>query len=284
MAKRFWKRLAELYTALVINTGGGEPPFDQPAPQSHDQVKAVISDDGRGCALPTFPAGDSLVLNGVSPATISFVGMLAKMGVPSFGEGTLIGTPEGWCRDEHLTEGQLVRTHAGFLPVIWHGWRQLDRLQLEAAPEQRLIRLKAGHFGPDRDLIVSPQRAICCGQNLVRARHLAQWAKGAHVERGIRGVTYHHFLLPVHALLQANGTGAESSYPGPEAMKVLLPPQRLAVAESLLRNRQHGGSRVETYGPRCLPLLSGREARTFLVPSDTGKPLIELPSEFTAFS
>lgn len=219
---------------MTLVSGQKTDPFDVSDLTNPDgsAVKAfglAISDDGHGNALLAFPGGYSLVLNGVSAAKASSAGILAKMGAPCFAEGTRNCTPEGWCRVEDLTEGQMVRTQAGFMRVIWHGWRQLDCEQPEAAPEQTPIRLKAGHFGLEADLVVSPQHAICCGQNLVRARHLAQWAKGADVARGIRKVTYHHIQPPVHALLQVQGLWAESFYPGSEAMKALLPTQRMAL-------------------------------------------------------
>ena len=72
-----------------------------------------------------------------------------------------------------------------------------------------------------RDLVVSPQHGVAVGGALIRARHLAEFGRGAHVARGVKAVTYHHLLMPRHALLRAEGAWAESFYPGEEALRML---------------------------------------------------------------
>ena len=151
------------------------------------------------------------------------------------------------------------------MPVIWRGARSLDMGALEARPEQRPIRLKAGHFGLARDLVVSPQHGMAVGGALIRARHLAEFGRGAHVARGVKAVTYHHLLMPRHALLRAEGAWAESFYPGEEALRMLLAADRSAVARAVLgRDAGMGEDLAAVFGPRCLPLLTGREARARL--------------------
>ena len=49
----------------------------------------------------------------------------------------------------------------------------------------------------------------------MRAKHLLSEGDGRfRLARGKRGVTYHHLLLPRHALIFANGALSESLYPG----------------------------------------------------------------------
>ncbi len=231
-----------------------------------------VSDDGKGNALLTFPGGETLVLQGVSPASLAAPGMMAAMGVPCFAQGSLIDTPDGAVPVESLSPGDLVLTGAGAQRVLWTGQRLLDAEALALRPDLRPIRLRAGHFGLTCDLLVSPQHGIQVGDALIRARHLALNAGGAHVAQGVRGVRYHHILLPCHAVLSVQGARAESFYPGSEALRGLLWADRIAVAALVLgaQNRR-GGVRIprqslqQVYGPRILPLMCAKQARLALV-------------------
>ena len=207
----------------------------------------AVGNDGNGNAVLTFPGGETVVLVGVTPATAATPGMLARMGVPCFASGTRILTPRGERRVEDIRPGDLVTlATGGTAPVIWHGRRALSASDLADLPDLRPIRLRAGFFGLTRDLIVSPQHAIRVQGVLVRARHLAALGQGAHVARGIRSLSYHHLLLPRHALILAHGAATESFYPGPVALAALSPADRTAIAATL--------GPTATYGPRCLPL------------------------------
>jgi hypothetical protein len=227
-----------------------------------------------GSAMLTFPGGETVTLHGVSPDVLEKSGMLHAMGVPCFAAGTQIATPGGWSSVEDLAMGALVLTEAGPVPVLWHGSRHLDSAALDERPDLRPIRLRAGHYGLDRDLVVSPQHAIKVGGALIRARHLVEWGQGAQVARGMKAVTYHHILLPAHALVRANGGWAESFFPGREGLMALTPWDQMALAMRIL-GPQGAGQRLKNgridaealalaYGPRCLPLLIGRQARRLL--------------------
>lgn len=104
------------------------------------------------------------------------------------------------------------------LPVIWSGRRHICAADLDLRPEWRPIHFPAGAIGNRKALRLSPQHAVairlCDGQDwLVRARHLAEAGYGgARVARGVRAVTYHHHLLPRHAILSAAGPAVESFY------------------------------------------------------------------------
>jgi hypothetical protein len=116
------------------------------------------------------------------------------------------------------------------------------------------------------------------GDTLIRARHLAEWGLGAHVARGIRTVTYHHILLARHGLLKAEGAWAESLYPGREALNTLVWQDRITLARCIMGPSRISAVKlgdkcsftfdaealIRTYGQRCLPLLTGREARSVL--------------------
>lgn len=223
----------------------------------------TVLDDGAGSAKLMFPGGESVVLQGLSPATLQQPGLLHAMGVPCFVEGTRIATPAGARRVEDIAPGDLVVTAGGAVqPVIWHGRRAIAQAVLAGRPQLRPVRLPArgGHAA----LWVSPQHAVHVAAlgGLVRAGHLGEIGLSDPVEwRG--GVVYHHLLLPRHALICAEGQWCESFYPGPMALAMLGP---LAVAEvraalvPQLQPRQ-GEDLAAAYGPRCLPLLTRRHLR-----------------------
>lgn len=116
----------------------------------------VVSDDGSGNAVLTFPDGTSTTLIGVSPTQVDTSAELVAMDIPCFAAVTMIETGRGAVAIEKLTEGDLVQTRDhGLQPIRWIGWRTVDARH-DLAP----IRIKAGTFGNDRDLLVSPQHRI----------------------------------------------------------------------------------------------------------------------------
>lgn len=236
-------------SALTDASGGPVKAFD-----------VVVGSDPAGNAMLTFPGGEVLVLDGISPATVSQPGMLVKMGIPCFAAGTRIAVPGGWAAVEDLGPGDLVETAEGPRPVVWAAARRLDAADLEARPDWRPIRLRAGSFGLLRDLILSPQHGVVVAGRLIRARHLAAWGAGARVARGMRAVRYHHLLLPRHGLIRAEGAWCESFYPGAEALRALSACDLARLMAAL----GGPGDVAAVYGPRCLALATGREARSLL--------------------
>ncbi|MGL4311004.1 MAG: Hint domain-containing protein [Paracoccaceae bacterium] len=227
----------------------------------------TVSDDGQGNALLSFSGGESLLLRGVAPSQVSTQQMLVSMGVPCFVRGTMIQTAQGEKPVEDLQAGEHVMTRdAGLVPVIWSGARLLDRADLARRPDLRPIILSAGALGQPRALQVSPQHALAVlvggTEHLVRARHLAELGlHRIHQAKGRQQVSYHHILLPAHALVRANGLWAETFYPGPVALKDLAEDalQRLAQALRGAHDILSGHRAVETaYGPRIRPLLTRR--------------------------
>ncbi|MBL4541625.1 MAG: Hint domain-containing protein, partial [Rhodobacteraceae bacterium] len=70
-------------------------------------------------------------------------------------------------------------------------------------------------------------RRYGCARKFLPAKDLIGW-------RGIelcppKAVTYHHIALDPYAMLVANGTPAESFWPGPEALKTLTPARQIAL-------------------------------------------------------
>jgi hypothetical protein len=228
----------------------------------------TVSDDGHGNALLTFPQGETLLLQGVSPAVVSAPGMLAAMGVPCFAAGTRIMTPQGPRKVEHIAPGDPVSLACGGqAAVLWAGQRQLGAAELAANPGLQPIRISTGRPGAARGLLLSRQHAVAVngpgGAVLVRAGHLAQLGWGARQTRGLRQITYHHLLLPRHALILAEGMAVESLYPGPQSLAAFLPADRARLLACLARSvpAAPGQTPAEAYGPRCLPLLGLAQAR-----------------------
>ena len=188
----------------------------------------VVSDDGFGNALLTFPEGETVVMQGVSPAQMSTTAQIQAAGVPCFTAGTMIRTPDGEVPVESLREGDLVQTRDnGAQPVIWAGQRHLGAAALAAAPALRPIHIAPGALGNARPLRLSSQHALAvdlpgAGASLLRAGRAARIAGGGiRVAQGVREVTYVHIMLERHEIVFANGTPAESFYPGPWGLRMM---------------------------------------------------------------
>ena len=182
----------------------------------------VVSDDGNGNAVLTFPEGETIVLQGVSPSQISSTQQLNAAGIPCFTSGTLIATEHGSAPVETLRVGDRVQTRDnGLRPIRWIGRRDVDHHDLTTNPMLRPVHIAPGTFGNARALRLSPQHALALQTDrgvtqLVRAGHLARMkGGGVRVANGVRAVTYHHLLLDSHDLILAEGVACESFYPGP---------------------------------------------------------------------
>jgi hypothetical protein len=160
-----------------------------------------------------------------------------------FVAGTLIETPDGAVPVERLRPGDLVATwDQGVQPVRWVTSTPRTMADLVANPKWRPVRIPAGALGhkqPATDLYVSRQhrmlitgkkaiRRYGCARKLLPAKDLIGW-------RGIelcppKAVTYHHIALDPYAMLIANGTPAESFWPGPQALKTLTAAERARLA------------------------------------------------------
>lgn len=220
----------------------------------------TISDDGAGNAVITGEDGTIITLLGVDPASLDGA-TLNSMGVPCFTDGTLLETATGLRKVEDIQTGDMLRTITGELvPVCWR-----DSSTLRDLPEHlRPIEIAAGALGDHGTVQVSPQHRIVVGprRRFAPARWLAEDAgETFRVCTDQTDVTYHHLMLPRHAVLRANGCEMESFYPGPEALGALS-----KMARVRLFAHDPRFSRIVTmadaeryYGPTARPRLKRHE-------------------------
>ncbi|MBR9650127.1 Hint domain-containing protein [Thalassovita aquimarina] len=185
-------------------------------------------------------------------------------------KGTLIETPGGAMPVERLGAGdRVICADGSVLPILWAGGRVLDEAELQARPQLRPVVFRFGSLGNRRELRLSPQHAVALhtveGTRLARAIHLARRGDGAfRVAQGVKSVSYHHLLLPRHALLLAEGAVVESMWPGPIPMAAVGVENRADILRCAprLKPALDGDAAVESlYGPRAAPVLSGREVK-----------------------
>lgn len=189
----------------------------------------VVSDDGSGNAVLTFPEGEVIVLQGVSPAFMSSASNMQAAGIPCFCAGTHIATPCGEVPVETLRPGDLVQTRDnGAQPVLWVGQRRYGSAALRSNPNLRPVHVAPGTFGNARALRLSRQHALALrhsanpAERLVRAHHLAGLRGGrVRIASGARAAHYVHILTARHEVIFAEGLAAETFYPGPWGMMAL---------------------------------------------------------------
>lgn len=224
-----------------------------------DAADVVVSDDGSGNALLTFPNGETLVLQGVTPAAISSLAALRSAGIPCFTEGTLIRTSSGEVPIERLKVGDLLVTEQGSLePIRWIGRRSLGPRELMVQPQHKPILIPQRVMGNYAPLLVSPLHGMKFGDHFVRAKHLAEAPGPVRIAKGKRQVTYIHLLLGSHQVIYANGAAAESLYPGEYARNMYTAQAQREIAQAV-----PGIDRmpVETaYGPMALPFMKRKDA------------------------
>ncbi|ALI56295.1 Hint domain-containing protein [Celeribacter marinus] len=237
----------------------------------------VVSDDGLGNAVLTFPNGESITLTGIAPTQVDGAQQMHAIGIPCFVSGTRIMTPSGNRLIEELRHGDLVSTlNSGAQPILWAGRTTLKRARLALQPDLLPIRIRDGTLGNSGDLWVSPQHGLVlpdlCSHAkagvLVRAKHLLEHGDGrVRRAKGSRDVTYHHLLLPRHALILANGCASESLFPGRFALSGF---DRAAKAElfdlfpaleTILRSGAPATDAARMYGQPVLRFAKGRDWR-----------------------
>ncbi|WP_138933020.1 Hint domain-containing protein [Roseovarius arcticus] len=182
-----------------------------------------------------------------------------------FTRGTRLLTPRGYVAIEQLCPGDLLTTvDNGSSPVEWIGSTQMATGDALDAHNMRPIRLRRGHHGLTRDIMVSPQHCVAVGDNFIRARHLAEIpGAGARVANGVSRVEYFHVLCARHEVLIAEGMHTESFYPGPLAMTALSP-LASAELERILPGLSCGDESAASaaIGPTARPILRRRDVRS----------------------
>ncbi len=223
----------------------------------------VVSDDGYGNAVLSFPNGEGVRLMGIDHETLDKP-MLNAMGIPCFTTGAMIATPNGTVPIEHLRVGDKVQTlDHGPQPIVWIGKRHLTQTDLLAFPKLRPVFIREGALGNTRDMLVSPQHGMMTTQDgdtpqLARAIHLARnGGPGFRIAQGVREVTYFHLMFERHEVIIADGAPSESFYPGPMAMGALGSAEQREIAHlfpALLTDRG-----AATYGPTARGFLKRRD-------------------------
>ncbi len=211
------------------------------------------------------PNGDELLVDGfLLPMFVCFV------------RGTRVLTPTGLKAVEDIEVGdRIVTRDHGTQPVRWIGSTKLPQAALEARPELRPIRLKAGSMGdnlPERDLCVSRQHRI-----LVRgwqAELLFGTAEGVLTpaftlindstivtDHGSQNVEYFHMAFDNHEVVYAEGVEAESFHPYRDTVSILDEAQREELFK-LFPQLEHGAA-----FPAARTELKGRDGLA-LAPKD----------------
>ncbi|MBY6065272.1 Hint domain-containing protein [Leisingera aquaemixtae] len=205
-----------------------------------DTGSLVITDDTGGSKT-----GTATLLDG---STVHFSGI---ENIICFTAGTRIATIAGLRAIESLRPGDLVMTRDnGMQPVRW-----ISRSTVPAAGNLAPIRIAAGQFGAERDLLVSPQHrmlfsgsqaSLLFGESevLVSALHMLN-------DRSIRRepggtVTYVHVLFGQHEIIYAEGAPSESFHPGVQAVSALEEPMREELFRILPDLRWHSGEGGQT--------------------------------------
>jgi len=161
--------------------------------------------DANGNPMPEQATTAELTFSTTGPFPTSF-------GPVCFVAGTRITCETGEVAVEDLRVGDhVVLADGDSLPVVWIGRRRID-CRRQPNPETVLpIRIAPGTFGdsmPRRPLFLSPEHAVFIGGVLIPIRRLVN---GTNVRRvPCETVTYYHIELERHAVLLAEGLGAES--------------------------------------------------------------------------
>ncbi len=128
-------------------------------------------------------------------------------------EGTRILTAAGrQVPVEALCIGDALKTFGGGASrIIWRGRRRIDLRGHNRPDAVQPILISAGALGgglPWRDLLVSPDHAMYLAGHLIPAKALTNGFSIRQLNR--RHVTYYHIELTRHAVIFAEGAGAES--------------------------------------------------------------------------
>ncbi|WP_311200176.1 Hint domain-containing protein [Leisingera sp. M658] len=199
--------------------------------------------------------GTATLLDG---SVVSFSGI---ENIICFAAGTRIATTAGLRAIETLHPcDQVITRDNGLQPVRW-----ISQSTVPATGNLAPVRIPAGCFGAERDLLVSPQhRMLFCGaastllfdenEVLVPALHLVN---GSTVRQETGGtVTYVHLLFDQHEIIYAEGAPSESFHPGAQAVSALDDPVR----EELFRIMPDLRWSTGTYGATARQVAARHEA------------------------
>ena len=182
-----------------------------------------------------------------------------------FAAGTRILTPEGMRPVETLAEGRRVITaDHGAQPLTWVAAR---RVRLPPGRDRdRPVRFAPGALGPGvpaRPLAVSPRHRMLVhrdGEARFCAAIFLVGAPGVTLMQDARAVEYHALMCARHAVIFAEGAGAESFHPGPHARRIL---PRDALVRLLARRPDLADPEARP-GPLARPDMLRREGRALV--------------------
>ena len=155
----------------------------------------------------------SALMHGGNALTLTSSGTeVSTVTILCFYAGVCLATPSGERPVESLQPGDLVLTRNGPMKVLWLGQSHVSTRF--ADPLRTLpIRITAGALGaglPKRDLLLSPDHAICLNNILVQASALVNGTSILREANVPECFTYYHVELSSHELLLAEGLEAES--------------------------------------------------------------------------
>jgi hypothetical protein len=210
-------------TLSILQLGGVASSFEITNVSSNDVINLPNAPAGFGLNYNT-NTGTLFITNAGSiigdlvfaPTASLNTNFFKNVVVKCFASGTRIATPDGVKPVESLKIGDLVRTENGGAGEIeWVGHRHIDCERHPAPEKVQPFRIAAHAFGrdmPNRDLLLSPDHAVFVDGVLVPVKYLDNSTTIRQLR--VRHVTYHHFELRDHAIVQAEGLTVETLLPG----------------------------------------------------------------------
>jgi hypothetical protein len=185
--------------------------------------------------------------------------------VPCFCSGTPILTVDGWVNVEELRPGDRIWTRDADDAVIrWVGTTETD-----GSGDMAPIRVGANVFGNHGQVFISPRHRVLVEDYRLEllTGHEAALIPAKHLV-GINGigisprdrVSYVHFMLGRHAVVNSNGLLSESFFPGDVAIKGLA---RETKRELFALFPELESGEVSSFASLAAPCLSSVEATAF---------------------
>ena len=140
----------------------------------------------------------------------------AGTGIPCFGKGTLIGTPDGQLPVEDLRVGQMVNTlNFGPLAILWVGSKTAS-----LTPSTRPVRFRKNSIGnnsPHTDLIVTGDHGMVIDGLIINASTLVNGTSidWVPISEMAEQLTVYHVETKVHDAIFANGAASETFLDAP---------------------------------------------------------------------
>lgn len=214
---------------FVIRDGDGNDTitdFDPPEPDiirfemaemsTYQDVLDRMTQDGSDTII-TYDNGSTVRLSNVNSADLSSTNFQFGPGPVCLGQGTLIQTPTGQMRIEHLKAGDKVTTvDRGPQPILHVLEETISFRSLDDRRKPILISKGAlGHMMPQRNTVASPQHRFVLTENK-KGRDILVAAVKLTNRPGIRRmmecktITYYNLLMAQHEIILANGCQVET--------------------------------------------------------------------------